>query len=255
MGKYDFFNSIIDDESFVKYLAVMIKSDLLMESFEDDLRILSNKIKAQYGYSFDFDYLDFKNKKVISDYELNPTDDVYAQKIDDKRIYIVFNKRLKSNFNRYLFLKVWAYDILDLWKKGDTLFLSIKNNSTDNDILAERIAIENKFLLENLNNNIKELEKRSELIKKLNNINQEEILFQKNRKTFGFEIDDLKIEDKKEINWFVTKEIFKKNKISKYVQINNLIYVKTAYNQYLNTLEWETPIFKIRQIDPNKFFK
>lgn len=114
MGKYDFFNSIIDDESFVKYLAVMIKSDLLMGSFEDDLRILSNKIKAQYGYSFDFDYLDFKNKKVISDYELNPTDDVYAQKIDDKRIYIVFNKRLKSNFNRYLFLKVWAYDILDL---------------------------------------------------------------------------------------------------------------------------------------------
>lgn len=142
MGKYDFFNSIIDDESFVKYLAVMIKSDLLMGSFEDDLRILSNKIKAQYGYNFDFDYLGFKNKKVISDYELNPTDDVYAQKIDDKRIYIVFNKRLKSNFNRYLFLKVWAYDILDLWKKGDTLFLSINNNSTDNDILAERVAIE-----------------------------------------------------------------------------------------------------------------
>ena len=53
MGKYDFFNSIIDDESFVKYLAVMIKSDLLMGSFEDDLRILSNKIKAQYGYIFD----------------------------------------------------------------------------------------------------------------------------------------------------------------------------------------------------------
>ena len=107
-------------------------------------------------------------------------------------------------------------------------------------LTSERIAIENKFLLENLNNNIKELEKRSELIKKLNNINQEEILFQKNRKTFGFEIDDLKIEDKKEINWFVTKEIFKKNKISKYVQINNLIYVKTAYNQYLNTLENKT---------------
>ena len=122
-------------------------------------------------------------------------------------------------------------------------------------LTSERIAIENKFLLENLNNNIKELEKRSDLIKKLNNINQEEILFQKNRKTFGFEIENLKIEDKKEINWFVTKEIFKKNKISKYVQINNLIYVKTAYNQYLNTLEWETPIFKIRQIDPNKFFK
>ena len=49
--------TIIDDESFVKYLAVIIKNDLLMGSFEDDLRILSNKIIAQYGYSFEFEYL------------------------------------------------------------------------------------------------------------------------------------------------------------------------------------------------------
>ena len=65
MGKYTFFNNILDDESFVKYFATMIKNDLMMGSFEDDLRILSNKIMAQYGYSFEFEYLDFKDSKVI----------------------------------------------------------------------------------------------------------------------------------------------------------------------------------------------
>ena len=62
MDKYRFFNEIIDDESFVKYLAVLIKSDLLMGSFEDDLRILSNKIQAQYNYKFVFKQI----KKLIN---------------------------------------------------------------------------------------------------------------------------------------------------------------------------------------------
>lgn len=142
MGKYTFFNNILDDESFVKYFATMIKNDLMMGSFEDDLRILSNKIMAQYGYSFEFEYLDFKDPKVIYNYNLKSTDDVYAQKLGDKKIYILFNKRLKSNFNRYLFLKVFAFDILDLWNNGNEIHLSIKTNYLDSDILAERLAIE-----------------------------------------------------------------------------------------------------------------
>ena len=142
MGKYTFFNSIIDDESFVKYLAVIIKNDLLMGSFEDDLRILSNKIIAQYGYSFEFEYLNFNDPKVISAYKINDNIDVYAQKLDDKKIYILFNKKLKSNFHRYLFLKVWAYDIIDAWKIGDEIQLSIKENKTWDEVIAERIAIE-----------------------------------------------------------------------------------------------------------------
>lgn len=142
MDKYRFFNEIIDDESFVKYLAVLIKSDLLMGSFEDDLRILSNKIQAQYNYKFVFKYLDFTDSDVISKYGLKNTTDIYAKKFDNKDIFIIFNKKLNSNLNRYLFLKVWAYDILDAWKKDDELRLSLKINASDVDILAERIAIE-----------------------------------------------------------------------------------------------------------------
>lgn len=142
MSKYTFFNKIIDDESFVKYLAVLIKSDLLMGSFEDDLRILSNKIQAQYNYKFVFKYLDFTDSDVILKYGLKNTTDIYAKKFDNKDIFIVFNKKLNSNLNRYLFLKVWAYDILDAWKKDDELRLSLKINASDDDILAERIAIE-----------------------------------------------------------------------------------------------------------------
>ena len=142
MSKYTFFNKIIDDESFVKYLAVLIKSDLLMGSFEDDLRILSNKIQAQYNYKFVFKYLDFTDSDVISKYGLKNTTDIYAKKFDNKDIFIVFNKKLNSNLNRYLFLKVWAYDILDAWKKDDELRLALKINASDDDILAERIAIE-----------------------------------------------------------------------------------------------------------------
>ena len=97
MSKYTFFNKIIDDESFVKYLAVLIKSDLLMGSFEDDLRILSNKIQAQYNYKFVFKYLDFTDSDVISKYGLKNTTDIYAKKFDNKDIFIVFNKKLNSN--------------------------------------------------------------------------------------------------------------------------------------------------------------
>ena len=142
MSKYTFFNEIIDDESFVKYLCVLIKSDLLMGSFEDDLRILSNKIIAQYNYKFEFNYLNFNDKNVISKYDLKNNIDVIAKKINDKEIAFIFNKKLKPNFNRYLFLKVWAYDLIDEFKIGDELRLSIKDNFNDNDILAERIAIE-----------------------------------------------------------------------------------------------------------------
>lgn len=142
MSKYTFFNEIIDDESFVKYLCVLIKSDLLMGSFEDDLRILSNKIIAQYNYKFVFNYLNFNDKNVISKYDLKNNIDVYAKKINDKEITFIFNNKLKPNFNRYLFLKVWAYDLIDEFKIGDELRLSINDNFNDNDILAERIAIE-----------------------------------------------------------------------------------------------------------------
>ncbi len=138
MSKYTFFNEILDDESFVKYLCVLIKSDLLMGSFEDDLRILSNKIIAQYNYKFEFIYLNFNDKNVISKYDLKNNIDIYAKKINEKEITFIFNKKLKPNFNRYLFLKVWAYDLIDEFKIGDELRLSIN----DNDILAERIAIE-----------------------------------------------------------------------------------------------------------------
>ena len=57
----------------------------------------------------------------ISDYELNPTDDVYAQKIDDKRIYIVFNKRLKSNFGFFLYIRKV---LLNFYNKIFTLFVN-----------------------------------------------------------------------------------------------------------------------------------
>jgi hypothetical protein len=89
-----------------------------------------------------FKYLDFTDSDVISKYGLKNTTDIYAKKFDNKDIFIIFNKKLNSNLSRYLFLKVWAYDILDAWKKDDELRLSLKINASDVDILAERIAIE-----------------------------------------------------------------------------------------------------------------
>jgi hypothetical protein len=141
MDKYKFLNEIITDYVLIKTLEAEIRDTLLLYSHKDDLRVLSNKIKEQWGYSFDFEYLDFNKKNVISLNGTNNDFDVIASLNSEKNISLKFRKGLKPNFYRYLFLKVWAYDVFGMWIPGDEIKLSIKKNRTEEEELAERLAI------------------------------------------------------------------------------------------------------------------
>lgn len=141
MDKYKFLNEIITDYILINTLETEIRDTLLLYSHKDDLRVLSNKIKEQWGYSFDFEYLDFNKKNVISLNGTNNDFDVIAFLNSEKNISLKFKKGLKPNFYRYLFLKVWAYDVFGMWKPGDEIKLSIKKNRTEEEELAERLAI------------------------------------------------------------------------------------------------------------------
>jgi hypothetical protein len=141
MDRYKFLNEIITDYVLFKTLEEEIRDTLLLYSHKDDLRVLSNKLKEQWGYSFDFEYLDFNKKIVISLYGNNNDFDVIATLNSEKNISLKFRKGLKPNFNRYLFLKVWAYDVFEIWNPGDEIKLSVKKNFSEYDELAERLAI------------------------------------------------------------------------------------------------------------------
>ena len=141
MDKYKFLNEIITDYILINTLETEIRDTLLLYSHKDDLRVLSNKIKEQWGYSFDFEYLDFNKKNVISLNGTNNDFDVIAFLNSEKNISLKFKRGLKPNFYRYLFLKVWAYDVFGMWKPGDEIKLSIKKNRTEEEELAERLAI------------------------------------------------------------------------------------------------------------------
>ena len=140
MDKYKFLNEIITDYVLIKTLEAEIRDTLLLYSHKDDLRVLSNKIKEQWGYSFDFEYVDFNKKNVISSNDNNDFD-VIASLNSEKNISLKFKKGLKPNFYRYLFLKVWAYDVFEMWNPGDEIKLSVKKNFSEYDELAERLAI------------------------------------------------------------------------------------------------------------------
>ena len=140
MDRYKFLNEIITDYVLFKTLEEEIRDTLLLYSHKDDLRVLSNKIKEQWGYSFDFEYIDFNKKNVISSNDNNDFD-VIAFLNSEKNISLKFKKGLKPNFYRYLFLKVWAYDVFEMWNPGDEIKLSVKKNFSEYDELAERLAI------------------------------------------------------------------------------------------------------------------
>lgn len=140
MDRYKFLNEIITDYVLFKTLEEEIRDTLLLYSHKDDLRVLSNKIKEQWGYSFDFEYVDFNKKNVISSND-NNNFDVIASLNSEKNISLKFRKGLKPNFYRYLFLKVWAYDVFQMWNPGDEIKLSVKKNFSEYDELAERLAI------------------------------------------------------------------------------------------------------------------
>lgn len=141
MDKYKFLNEIITDYILINTLETEIRDTLLLYSHKDDLRVLSNKIKEQWGYSFDFEYVDFNKKNVISLNGTNNDFDVIAFLNSEKNISLKFKKGVKPNFYRYLFLKVWAFDVFGMWKPGDEIKLSIKKNRTEEEELAERLAI------------------------------------------------------------------------------------------------------------------
>lgn len=141
MDKYKFLNEIITDYILINTLETEIRDTLLLYSHKDDLRVLSNKIKEQWGYFFDFEYVDFNKKNVISLNGTNNDFDVIAFLNSEKNISLKFKKGLKPNFYRYLFLKVWAFDVFGMWKPGDEIKLSIKKNRTEEEELAERLAI------------------------------------------------------------------------------------------------------------------
>ena len=127
-------------------------------------------------------------------------------------------------------------------------------------LTLERLAIENYFLTKNVRLNIKEINKRLQKLKTLKEIYELEKIIQEPRKIFAFEID-YKDNDKyfidREVQDFV-KNTFEKNqsnKIKKYLQLQNFIYIKVKYNIICTTKEYQCGIFDLRQINPKYIIK
>lgn len=127
-------------------------------------------------------------------------------------------------------------------------------------LTLERLAIENYFLTKNVRLNIKEINKRLQKLKTLKEIYELEKIIQEPRKIFAFEID-YKENDKyfidREVQDFV-KNTFEKNqsnKIKKYLQLQNFIYIKVKYNIICTTKEYQCGIFDLRQINPKYIIK
>ena len=127
-------------------------------------------------------------------------------------------------------------------------------------LTLERLAIENYVLTKNVRLNIKESNKRLQKLKTLKEIYELEKIIQEPRKIFAFEID-YKENDKyfidREVQEFI-KNTFEKNqsnKIKKYIQLQNFIYIKVKYNIICTTKEYQCGIFDLRQINPKYIIK
>ena len=127
-------------------------------------------------------------------------------------------------------------------------------------LTLERLAIENYFLTKNVRLNIKEITKRLKKLKTLKEIYELEKIIQEPRKIFAFEID-YKENDKyfidREVQEFV-KNTFEKNqsnKIKKYLQLQNFIYIKVKYNIICSTKEYQCGIFFLHQINTKYIIK
>lgn len=134
MGKFDFYNSIIDNLDFIDTFSKSIKKQLDILYFGD----LNNSIKLfkKFGYKIDieyiFDYVDLEKLKNIK---------ATMVKIKDKQLKITLNRNINDNINRYLFFKAMSYDFLDYLVIDEEVNINLVSRD-NNSILAERLAID-----------------------------------------------------------------------------------------------------------------
>ena len=134
MGKFDFYNSIIDNLDFIDTFSKSIKKQLDILYFGD----LNNSIKLfkKFGYNNDikyiFDFVDLEKLKNIK---------VTMIKIKDKQLKITLNRNINDDINRYLFFKAMSYDFLDYLVIDEEVNINLVSRD-NNSILAERLAID-----------------------------------------------------------------------------------------------------------------
>ena len=144
MDKFKFLKDAIADSDLEEFIVRTVTDYLLLQAYRfDSMEQLAYKIQRQWNYIFEFKYEDFRKKNIIDKYTISNNVDVYAKLNDNKNITIVFNQKLTTNLQRFLFLKVCAYDIFDEWHPGDELRLSVLNCKTNFERnWAERFAID-----------------------------------------------------------------------------------------------------------------
>lgn len=134
MGRYDFYNSIIDNNDFIDTFSKSIKKQLDILYFEDLNKCI--KLFKIFGYKIDIEYIfDFVDIEKLKNIKAS------VIKNKDKHLKIILNKNINENINRYLFFKAMSYDFLDyliIDKEAEINLVSRDNDS----ILAERLAID-----------------------------------------------------------------------------------------------------------------
>ena len=134
MGRYDFYNSIIDNNDFIDTFSKSIKKQLDILYFEDLNKCI--KLFKKFGYKIDIEYIfDFVDIEKLKNIKAS------VIKNKDKHLKIILNKNINENINRYLFFKAMSYDFLDyliIDKEAEINLVSRDNDS----ILAERLAID-----------------------------------------------------------------------------------------------------------------
>lgn len=109
--------------------------------YYDDIDFLIEKISNKYNYKFNIEYLDFSSDEA-KDYGVSKYSGLYANKINEKELYIAFNTNININKSRYLFLKLIGYELFKCININDSLILNLRPDNKEIDIIASNIALD-----------------------------------------------------------------------------------------------------------------
>ena len=107
----------------------------------DDLDTIIKKIGTTFNYKFHIEMLDFA-KDEASSFGVKKHSGLYANKINDKEIYIAFNTNINENKSRYLFLKLIGYDIFKAFLVGDSLILNLPIGNSEIETASSNFALD-----------------------------------------------------------------------------------------------------------------
>ena len=131
----------------------------------DDLDTIIKKVGTAFNYKFHIEMLDFA-KDEASSFGVKKHSGLYANKINDKEIYIAFNTNINENKSRYLFLKLIGYEIFKAFLVGDSLILYWQIGNSEIETASSDFALDLVVTFDMTNYSIYRTYEQQQLINK-----------------------------------------------------------------------------------------